>query len=368
VRVAIDVGSLYGHRTGVGVATAGIIDALRSRDDVVLDPYVVSFRSQPAPGHRRLPLPGIVASHLWSRSQWPRFDRWADGAQVIHGTNYVVPPTRIPSVVSVYDCWFLRHPDLASSVVRRAGERLRRAVAEGAYVHACSTDTGNHVRSLFGTDRVVDIPLGLPDAPPPLSQLATPDVASGLRGNPFVLAIGTEERRKSLPLLVQAFEAVAAGHPELRLVLAGAPGDDSPAVAQAVAALSPGARERVVRVGVVDDATKHWLLRSASVLAYPSLDEGFGFPILEAQLAATPVVATDVGSVSEIGGDGVALVPQGDVDAFASALSRAIDDGALRLGLIEAGHRNVRRFDWADTADRLVALYRQLLESEPAPA
>jgi glycosyltransferase involved in cell wall biosynthesis len=369
LRVAIDAGPLYGHRTGVGVATAGLLDALAARPEIELDPYVVSFRSKPAAGHRRLPVPGIVASHLWARSQWPRFDRWAGGAQVIHGTNYVVPPTRLPSVVSVYDCWFLRHPDHAAPVVRRAGERLRRAIAAGTFVHVSSEDTAQHVRELFGTDRVQTIHLGLPPAPPPLAALAQPDVGVPLRGDPFVLAIGTEERRKALPLLVAAFGAVATEHAGLRLVLAGAEGDDSPAVEQAIAALAGPVRDRVLRIGAVDDATKHWLLRRAAVLAYPSLDEGFGFPILEAQLAATPVVASDVGAVSEIGGDGVLLVDGRDADAFAGALGRAIADGALRLGLIEAGHRNVRRFDWTDTADRLVGLYRELVaESTPAAA
>ena len=369
LRVAIDAGPLYGHRTGVGVATAGLLDALATRHDIELDPYVVSFRSKPAAGHRRLPMPGIVASHVWARSQWPRFDRWASGAQVIHGTNYVVPPTRLPSVVSVYDCWFLRHNDHASPVVRRAGERLRRAVVAGAFVHASSDDTARHVRELFDTERVTTIHLGLPPAPPPLSSLAPPDVGATLRGDPFVLAIGTEERRKALPLLVAAFGSVAAEHREVWLVLAGAEGDDSPAVVEAIAALDGPARARVLRIGAVDDATKHWLLRRAAVLAYPSLDEGFGFPILEAQLASTPVVASDVGAVSEIGGDGVLLVGGRDPAAFAVALGRAIADGGLRLGLIEAGQRNVRRFDWTDTADRLVALYRELATaSAPAAA
>ena len=369
LRVAIDAGPLYGHRTGVGVATAGLLDALATRQDIDLDPYVVSFRSKPADGHRRLPVPGIVASHVWARSQWPRFDRWAGGAHVIHGTNYVVPPTRRPSVVSVYDCWFLRHPHHAVPVVRRAGERLRRAITAGAFVHASSDDTAQHVRELLGTDRVATIHLGLPPAPPPLASLAQPQVGSTLRGDPFVLAIGTEERRKALPLLVAAFGSVAAEHTELRLVLAGAEGDASPAVEQAITALPASARERVLRIGAVDDTTKHWLLRRAAVLAYPSLDEGFGFPILEAQLAATPVVASDVGAVSEIGGDGVLLVDGRDPATFASALGRAIADGGLRLGLIEAGQRNVRRFDWADTAERLVGLYRELVaESAPAAA
>jgi glycosyltransferase involved in cell wall biosynthesis len=367
LRVAIDAGPLYGHRTGVGVATAGLLGALATRQDIELDPYVVSFRSKPAVGHRRLPLPGIVASHVWARSQWPRIDRWASGAQVIHGTNYVVPPTRLPAVVSVYDCWFLQHTDHASPVVRRAGERLRRAVVAGAFVHASSDDTARHVRELFDTERVTTIRLGLPPAPPPLSSLAAPEVGTTLRGDPFVLAIGTEERRKALPLLVAAFGSVAVEHAELWLVLAGAEGDDSPAVVQAIDGLDAPARARVLRIGAVDDATKHWLLRRAAVLAYPSLDEGFGFPILEAQLASTPVVASDVGAVSEIGGDGVLLVGGRDPAAFAVALGRAIADGGLRLGLIEAGQRNVRRFDWNDTADRLVALYRELAASS-APA
>jgi glycosyltransferase involved in cell wall biosynthesis len=368
VRVAIDAGPLYGHRTGVGVATAGLLGALALRPDVDLDPYVVSFRSKPDAGHRRLPMPGIVASHVWARSRWPRFDRWAGNAQVIHGTNYVVPPTRLPSVVSVYDCWFLRHPDDAAPVVRRSGERLRRAILAGAFVHACSDDTADHVRELFGTERVETIHLGLPPAPPALSALAPPIVAGALHGDSFVLAIGTEERRKALPSLVGAFGTIADNHGHLQLVLAGAVGDDSPAVEQAIAALPASIRDRVLRIGAVDDATKHWLLRRAAVLAYPSLDEGFGFPILEAQLAATPVVASDVGAVSEIGGDGVLLVDGSDPDSFAPALDRAIADGGLRLGLIEAGQRNVRRFDWAKTADRLIGVYGDLVADSATAA
>ena len=207
------------------------------------------------------------------------------------------------------------------------------------------------------------MPLGLPPAPPPLAELSTPPLAESLRGEPFVLAIGTEERRKALPMLVTAFVAVAESHPGLRLVLAGAEGDDSPALERQIGLVPSAVRDRVLRIGAVDDATKHWLLRRASVLAYPSLDEGFGFPILEAQLAATPVVASRVGSVAEIGGDGVLLVTGGDTDAYAAALDRAISDGALRLGLIEAGNRNVRRFDWDVTADRMAALYRSIIDA-----
>lgn len=361
LRIAIDVGPLYGHRTGVGTAAAGMLEALESRSDIRLDPYLVSFRSDPAHGHRRLPLPGIVASHLWSRVHRPSVDRWARGDDLIHGTNYVVPPTSLPTVISVYDCWFLRHPDDAIPVVRRAGQRLRRAVDHGAWIHASSESTAIEVQALLGTDRVRTIHLGPPTTPPPLASLDEPAIAAELAGRPFVLAIGTEERRKGLARLVAAMGALP--HRDLRLVLAGSRGDASDEIDASIGRLPAERSALVVRLGRIDDATKHWLLRRATALAYPSLDEGFGFPIVEAQLAGTPVVATDTGASPEIGGEGLLLVRPGDTDALVDALARVVDDTGLRLSLIERGYRNAARFSWTTTADELVELYRTAIEA-----
>jgi glycosyltransferase involved in cell wall biosynthesis len=263
-------------------------------------------------------------------------------------------------VISVYDCWFLRHPDDAIPVVRRAGERLRRAVDHGAWVHVSSESTAADVRTLLRTDRVRTIHLGPPDAPPPLASLPAPAMAAEIGGHPFVLAIGTEERRKGLSRLVAAMGTLPRH--DVRLVLAGSRGDASDDIDAAIGRLPAGVATRVLRLGRVDDATKHWLLRRAAALAYPSLDEGFGFPIVEAQLAQTPVVATDAGANPEIGGDGVLLVPSGDTDALAAALARVVDDTGLRLSLIERGNRNAARFSWAATAHELVDLYRTAIE------
>ena len=135
LRVALDVGPLYGARTGVGEAVAGMRAGLSGRHDVTVDGYLVSNRATPRAGDRKLPLPGIVAAHAWSRTDRPAADRWMRGVDIVHGTNFVAPPTRLPTVVSVYDCWFLLHPDQAAPLVRRAGQILRRRVAGGAWVH-----------------------------------------------------------------------------------------------------------------------------------------------------------------------------------------------------------------------------------------
>ena len=358
LRVAFDVGPLYGHRTGVGIAVDGMLSGLRDRDDVTIAPYLVSFRSTPSAGHRKLPVPGIVASHLWSRSSHPRADRWLPGVDIVHGTNYVAPPTRLPTVISVYDCWFLDHPDQAAPLVRRAGRTLRRAVAAGAWLHTSSEATAEQARALLGTDRVTAIHLGPPELLP--MPATRPDVVTPFATRPFVIAIGTEERRKGLPLLIRSFGLLAGDHPDPVLVLVGAPGDDSAAVDEAIAALPVPTAERVHRLGIVASDVKQWLLRHATVLAYPSLDEGFGFPILEAQLAGTPVVACDVGSVAEVGGESVVLVDDRSPEQFAEAIAGVLTSG--RLGLIEAGNRNARRFSWDTTAERLTGLYRTVLE------
>ncbi len=361
LRLAVDTGPLYGHRTGVAAAVDGMLEAFAARDDVVLAPYLVSFRSDPADGHRRLPLPGLAASHLWSRFDHPRCDRWLTDVDLVHGTNYVAPPTSLPTVISVYDCWFLKHPELAAPVVRRAGLTLRRAAARGAWIHTSSEATAEAARSLLGTDRVVTVHLGPPTAPSSAVS-PTPPVAAVFDGEPFVVAIGTEERRKALPILVRAFGLLAADDARAQLVLAGAPGDESAEITAAIEALPAMVGNRVHRLGPIDDDTKHWLVRHASVLAYPSLDEGFGFPILESQSVGTPVVASRTGAIPEVAGSAAVLVDGHLPESFAAGLRSVLTSGVGRLGLIEAGYRNVGRFSWARTATGLIDLYQRALE------
>jgi glycosyltransferase involved in cell wall biosynthesis len=357
VRVALDVGPLYGPRTGVAEAVAGMRAALEARDDVEVDGYLTSTRASPRSGDRKLPVPGIVGAHAWSRGNLPRADRWLAGCDLVHGTNYVAPPTRLPTVVSVYDCWFLAHPDEAAPLVRRAGKILRRRAAAGAWIHTGADAISAQARELLATDRVVTVPLGPPSPIAQLADLPRPPCADQIDGCPFVLSVATQERRKDLGLLVRAFAELAPRVPDALLVLAGATGDDSATVAAALAALPAATAARVLQLGFVDESTKHWLLRSASALAYPSRDEGFGFPILEGHAAGTPVVACRVGSLPEVGGDATAFVDERTPGALAATLERVLTDTVTRLTLIEAGYRNLAHYSWEATAVGLVDLY-----------
>lgn len=282
-------------------------------------------------------------------------DRWLRDVDVLHGTNYVVPPSALPRLVSVYDCWFLRHPDDAAPAVRLAGRVLRRAVDSGAVVHASSHATARAVReflpgAVVHTVHLAALPLAAPPLESPIPQLT---------GQPFIVAIGTLERRKNLPQLVAAFGLIAAQHPALQMVIAGGDGDDREAINHAVDALGPHAN-RVMFTGRIDDTVRSWLLHHARVLAYPSLDEGFGFPLLDAMQAEVPIVASNAGSIPEVAGESALLCDANDVVALASNLQTAIASPSVRAHLVAAGRQQLGQFSWERCGAEMAALYRRV--------
>jgi glycosyltransferase involved in cell wall biosynthesis len=359
LRVAIDVGPTHGRRTGIGNAVAWTVDALADREDLHLQRYVTSARARLRESERRIPMPAAAALRAWSHRSLP-MDRWLGDPDMVHGTNYVVPPVRCPRVVSVYDCWFLDHPEDAVPDVLRAAAVLRRAVADGAHVVTSSDATTRRARELLDTDRVRTVLLGPP--PPAGGPVATaapaglPDLAV------FILALGTIERRKNVPTLIDAFGRLAREHAAVRLVIAGAAGNDVAAVDRAIARLSPEIAERIIRTGIVDGATKRWLLTHARALVYPSLDEGFGFPILEAQQAGTPVVASTAGSIPQIAGAAALLSPARDAEALAANLFWIVTNDDMHAKLVRRGIANVRRFSWPATAAQYQSMYEELAD------
>jgi glycosyltransferase involved in cell wall biosynthesis len=366
--VAIDVTPLIGVRTGIANAVAATLDALADRPDPPdFVPYALSLRARQhrrdVPGPTRFPpIPARLALRAWAHSEHPRIDRWLGDATVLHATNYLTPPSRLPTVVTIHDCAFVRYPELATSEVRAVEPIVRRAIRRGAFVHTPSRFVADEVDEIFGpglerAGRLAVIPWGIPDVAPDEGWSAA--TAGAIGDRPFVLAIGTVEPRKNLPHLVAAFGRVAAEHPGLVLVVAGPDGSGATAYAHAVAALPPQLAERVVRLGVVDDRDRAALLHRAAVLAYPSISEGFGFPVLEAMVAGTPVVAGAAGSIPEIAGNAARLVEPTDEDALAAAIGDLLDpDTAAQLAA--RGRDRARAFDWSATAAGLVDLYQRI--------
>lgn len=364
LRVAVDATPLLGQRTGVGTFVAGALGVLATDPSLDLSAYALSLRGGrilaehlPA-GVRALdrPMPAAPLLLTWARADRPSIDWWTGPVDVVHGTNFCVPPARgAHQIVTVHDLTPVRYPELASEATQLFAALVRRALGRGAHVHTPSAFVAAEVVEHFGVDpaRVHPIHHGIPTT-------ANAEPVPSPINDPYVLALGTIEPRKGLPTLVAAFDAVADAHEGLRLVIAGPDGWGLEAFNAAVTRATH--KSRVVRFGYADDRTAAALLRGAAVLAFPSLYEGFGLPPLEAMAAGVPVVATRAGALPEVLGDAACLVAPSDHEVLAEALALVLGDAEVRAGLVARGLAHAARFSWEQCAAGLTGLYRQAVE------
>ena len=361
MKLTVDATALLLPRTGIGVFTSEVLRALAARPDIEVSafntiwqgrgrgwlPVDASEEIQEIPGR----IPTGAVRWLWDFLPVPRMEWFAGKADVVHGPNYRVPPTsRAAAVVSVHDVSFERGPPIGSPVGRAHRRSVRAAVRAGAWVHTDSEYVAAEVRDIYRVEphRVVVVPLGV--RLPPAGPHPTP-------GSAYVLALGSAERRKDLNTLVAAFDALASVHRELRLIHAGPHGDASGDLADAIDR-SPH-RDRIERLGWVDDGTRTALIEQAAAVAYPSLYEGFGLVPLEAMSAGRPVVTTRAAAIPEAAGDAALYADAGDADALAGALERVLTDDALATELGARGRAQAAGYTWERTADGLIDLYRK---------
>ncbi len=364
MRMAYDATSLLGPRTGVGLMATRLLEGLAESSDVDVVAFANSWRGR---GELRSltpagvtvvdrPLPARPAHFAWRHSGFPPVEWLTGRVDLVHGPNFLVPPSRHAArIMTVHDLTAVHHPEMCTPHTRTYPAAIRRALAQGAFVHTVSEFVRREVLDVFDADpaQVTTVANGV-DAIPEADPAIGPRLAGG---RDYILAIGTIEPRKGFPTLIRAFDALAAANPTLRLVIAGPNGWGQAEFDHAIEQATH--RHRIVRLGMVDEAHRASLLRGARVLAFPSRYEGFGLPPLEAMGAGTPVVATRAGAIPEVCADAAELVDVDDADALAGALDRVIHDEALREQLVARGRARAGAFTWPAHVSGVLAMYRR---------
>jgi glycosyltransferase involved in cell wall biosynthesis len=296
----------------------------------------------------------------WNHLAWPSLDRLVGASlDLVHSpTPLLVPCKKGKQVVTVHDLFFLKHPEMVDGEVRRDFVALVRDHVRRADGVLCVSEyTASETRRLLDVpeEKIAVTPHGVDpsyrETPPEgqveetLRRLRLP------RGG--ILYLGSAEKRKNLVTLVMAYMTLARRRHLPPLILAG-PGSDW---AQGGSRVGP----QIVATGYLEKADVRALMAASAMLVLPSLEEGFGLPVVEAMAAGLPVVCSSGSALAEVAGDAACLVQPQDVNGIARAMERLLEDRALASEMRRRGLERSQRFDWGDTAARTLAFYRKVL-------
>ncbi|MCX7680618.1 MAG: glycosyltransferase family 4 protein [Anaerolineae bacterium] len=377
MRIGIDYTAAARQRAGIGRYTRELVHALLRLESphhyVVfaavggLEPARRRAWAAPLQDHvevRALPISDDWLARLWHRLRLPLPVEVITGSlDLFYSPDFVLPPTSraTRTLLTVHDLSFLRYPEAFVPALCRYLERVvPRSVARADLVLADSAHTRADLIALLGTPpekvRVLYSGVEARFCPQPdEGELQRLQTRYGVGAKPYILSVGTLQPRKNYVRLIRAFGQLP--DPQLRLVIAGAPGW----LYQEVLAEAERYCDRVHILGFVDDRDLPALYRNAVLFAFPSLYEGFGLPVLEAMACGVPVVCSNASSLPEVAGDAALLVDPLDTDGLAQAMALVLADAERRQAMITRGLAQAAQFTWERAATQLKAHFDLLL-------
>jgi glycosyltransferase involved in cell wall biosynthesis len=344
VRIALDATTSLGEGlSGVGVYSREIMHGLAASAAGV-DGWDWFYRSQRYWRALRSAVPRNVRRRLLA-------DTWGDrSAALFHGLAQRLPKKRFRRQVATFHDLFVLTAEYSTAEFRaRFAEQAREAAAGSDLIIAVSAFTASQIESLLHVprERIRVVPHGV-----------LPRVLPAVPRENVVLSVGAIQKRKNQARLVRAFRAMPPGW---KLVLGGSRGFDAEDTLRE-AAQSPRAADIQVTGYLGENELAAWYAR-ARIFAFPSLDEGFGMPALEAMMAGVPVIAGNRSALPEVCGDAAVLVDADSEEELASALQTLAEDEAKRAGLIARGKIRAAEFTWPRAVRETLQVYRELLPS-----
>jgi glycosyltransferase involved in cell wall biosynthesis len=278
------------------------------------------------------------------------FEHHAPAADLFHGLNQRLGAANYRRAVSTFHDLFVISGEYSTPEFRERFTAQARAAAERSdLIIAVSQFTARQVEDLLHVEpsRIRVIHHGARPSRSP---------SAAIPREPMILSVGAIQRRKNTVRLIEAFEQIDSGW---KLILAGAQGFGSEAALERVAR-SPRKGDIEVLGYVTDDKLEELYAR-ASIFAFPSLDEGFGMPVLDAMSRGVPVLTSNVSAMPEVAGDAALLVGPQETHAIGAALDRLTRDAALRAQLSREGLARSQEFTWEKTVDATWRVYQELI-------
>lgn len=334
-RIGLDISQLA-HQGGVAMYTQKLAEGLQKDKDFETIFFYSSLR-KPYKGNlkgvKKFKLPPSLFELLFNKLRNVSIEKFVGPIDLFHSSDWVQPPSKAKRVTTYHDLVPILYTEWSvPKIVEVHKKRLQLVEKEVDMIIAVSEATKKDLlkASKISEDRITVIYEGVSEN---YKLQSTKDIATFRKKyqlpDDFVLAIGGIGERKNLKRLKVACQ-------DLPLIVT---------------------HEDIT----VPDEELPLLYASARVLAYPSLYEGFGLPVLEAQASGIPVVTSDVSSLPEVGGNAAVYINPTSIKDLQKAIRKVFYDEALRTELIKAGIENAKKFTWEKTIDQTIALYNRLL-------
>ncbi|RMH37847.1 MAG: glycosyltransferase family 1 protein [Nitrospirae bacterium] len=363
MRIGIDAGPAFAGHGGVGQYVRGLLTAF-SRLDLPHEWALFIPPGRPAPS---FPWVSETNGATWiPHSRWPWASIRKERVDIFHGTNFKVPirGTR-GTVVTIHDLWLCRYPQYSKKFggERWALARLKRRVWSADRVIAVSHATERDIQEFTGLplERIRVVYHGVPEGYYPDSDEMAWNMAKQamrLPDRPFLLFVGGADPRKNHRVVFRALSRASWIVKDFALVLVGsrqARGMDIEETAK-----SMGLRSGIFAVGAVSQDQLRLLYTHATAFVFPSLYEGFGFPVLEAMTCGAPVITSKTTALPEVAGDAAILIDPHDEGDLLKALEHLLGNEDARRELIAKGLERVKQFTWERTALQTLELYEEV--------
>ena len=375
--IYIDVSSAVHRRAGLGRYAASLAEALVRRADAGTPPYALFYNReqgiQPLGELDHLPKRTVALGYKpWRMLVWIGqlagigFDRLLPGASLFHATEHLLLPLRsVPTVLTVHDLIFRHLPEHHKWLNRwYLNWALPLYCRRATRIIAISECTRRDLSAAYGVPAekitVIHEAADPRFRPQPAARVAAVRRRYGLPER-YLLFVGTIEPRKNLTRLLHAFEVLRDEGLSDALVVVGQRGWLYDAFFAALER-SP-AREAVILPGFVPDEDLPAVYAGAQALAFPSLYEGFGLPVLEAMACGTPVACSGTSSLPEVAGDAALTFDPASEAAILAALRELLVDPSLRQALASRGLERAAQFSWDRVAAETEAVYGSLLDT-----
>ncbi len=378
LKIIIDITPLRGKRTGIGnylfYTLKYLLFQIEEIEYISFSTGIKKFAPDAVEllakikRHINIPLPTSLLYKYWNKFSSPHLDIVLPSAHLYHATNYYLPPLKVKSIISIYDLSFLKNVcDSNKKIASLFTPKIYISTQTANHIITCSNYSKAEITKLLGvpSEKITVAYAGIDKSIfyPSEKESSLKELAQKyLIPSPFILFVGTIEERKNIEGLINIFAHILDKLPHYLVIV----GKKTPYFQKMATKIS--ALKKPEKVIIIDYVDRHSDLRlfynSADAFVFPSLEEGFGIPVLEAMACGCPVVSSNKGALPEVVGNGGVTHDPNDIEGFAHKVIRVLTHSKESQRLIQWGLQQSQNFTWEATAKIHCEIYKKVANND----